>query len=80
MVDPAADALGSRAVLPVEFRWLLEDFPRDRWTERLDETAAFWLQMHAGFRSHQVHMDGLVGQWRTSGDAQALHRQLIPAL
>jgi len=78
--DPAADALASRPGLPVEFRWLLEEFPRDRWSGKLDETAAFWLQMHASFRGHQAHMDGLVGQWRASGDAQALHRQLIPAL
>ncbi len=75
-----ADALGVRPGLPVQFRWLLEEFPRDRWTERLDETAAFWLQMHASFRGHQAHLDGLVGQWRVSGDARALHRELIPAL
>lgn len=80
MSDPAADALVSRPGLPVEFRYLVEEFHRDRWTSKLDETAAFWLQMHASFRGHQTHMDGLVGQWRASGDAQALHRQLIPAL
>lgn len=80
MSDPAPDALGTRPGLPAQFRWLLEEFPRDRWSERLDQTAAFWLEMHAGFRGHQSHMDGLVGQWRASGDAQTLHRQLIPAL
>jgi len=73
-------ALAARAGLPPEFQYLREAFPRDRWTSGLDETAAFWLQMHAGFRAHQAHMDGLIGQWRAGGDAAALHRQLIPAL
>ena len=73
-------ALASRTGLPPEFLYLREAYPRDRWTSKLDETAAFWLQMHASFRGHQAHMDGLVSQWRASGDAAALHRQLIPAL
>lgn len=73
-------ALTARAGLPPEFLYLREEFPRDRWTAKLDETAAFWLQMHASFRGHQAHMDGLVSQWRANGDAAALHRQLIPAL
>lgn len=73
-------ALASRTGLPSEFLYLRDGFPRDRWTSTLDETAAFWLQMHASFRGHQAHMDGLVGQWRANGDATALHRQLIPAL
>ena len=73
-------ALTSRAGLPHEFLYLRNDFPRDRWTATLDETAAFWLQMHASFRAHQAHMDGLIGQWRANGDAAGLHRQLIPAL
>lgn len=80
MSNAPGDALALRASLPVEFRWLLDAFPRDRWNTTLDETAAFWLQMHASFRGHQAYMDGLVGQWRTHGDAAALHRQLIPAL
>ena len=80
MPDAPGDALASRTALPVGFRWLLEEFPRDRWTATLDETAAFWLQMHADFRGHQAHMDGLVGQWRANGDLTALHRRLIPAL
>ncbi len=77
---PGATALGARSALPPEFLYLRNEFPRDRWTAKLDETAAFWLQMHASFRGHQAHMDGLIGQWRASGDAAALHRQLIPAL
>ncbi len=60
--------------------FLREAFPRDRWTSKLDETAAFWLQMHGSFRAHQAHMDGLVDQWRANGDLAALHRSLIPAL
>lgn len=80
MSDAAADALAARTGLPAEFRYLLDDFPRDRWTATLDHTAAFWLQMHGSFRGHQAHMDGLVGQWRASGDLLTLHRQLIPVL
>ncbi|MFN3668333.1 MAG: hemerythrin domain-containing protein [Brevundimonas sp.] len=80
MSDPSGDALDLRAGLPAGLTWLRDEFPRDRWTSALDETAAFWLQMHASFRGHQAHMDGLVGQWRANGDLSALHRQLIPAL
>ncbi|WP_439476735.1 hemerythrin domain-containing protein [Brevundimonas sp.] len=80
MSDGSGDALASRTGLPIGLRYLLDEFPRDRWTATLDETAAFWLQMHASFRGHQAHLDGLVGQWRANGDAAALHRQLIPAL
>ncbi len=75
-----SDALAARTGLPAEFRYLLDEYPRDRWTSTLDETAAFWLQMHASFRGHQTHMDGLVGLWRADGDLTALHRSLIPAL
>lgn len=80
MSDASGDTLASRTGLPGEFRYLLDAFPRDRWSLTLDDTAAFWLQMHASFRGHQAHMDGLVGRWRTDGDAIALHRSLIPAL
>lgn len=74
-----ARSLAVRTGLPAEFRYLLDELPRDRWTT-LNEIAAFWMQMHAGFRRHQAHMDGLIGQWRLSGDLTALHRQLVPAL
>ena len=80
MSDGTGDSLAARTCLPLAFRYLLDGFPRDRWSAAVDETATFWLQMHAGFRSHQAHMDGLVGQWRTNGDLAVLHRQLIPAL
>ncbi|MBU2271132.1 MAG: hemerythrin domain-containing protein [Alphaproteobacteria bacterium] len=80
MSEAMDTALATRSGLPPAFGYLLEAFPRGRWTSGLDETAAFWLQMHASFRGHQAHMDGLVGQWRANGDAAALHRQLIPAL
>jgi iron-sulfur cluster repair protein YtfE (RIC family) len=78
--DEPGDALAVRAGLPGGFRYLLDEFPRDRWSVGLDQTAAFWLQMHAGFRQHQALMEGLVGQWRSDGDTSALHRSLIPAL
>lgn len=80
MSDEPGDALALRSGLPGGFRYLLDEFPRDRWAVSLDQTAAFWLQMHAGFRQHQAHMEGLVGQWRGDGDTAALHRSLIPAL
>ena len=80
MSDGDALTLASRRGLPAEFRYLRDQFPRARWTATLDETAAFWMQMHAGFRDHQAHMDGLIGQWRVDGDLTALHRSLIPAL
>lgn len=81
MSDGAGDALSLalRTGLPTAFRYLLAELPRDRWTT-LDETAAFWMQMHASFRGHQAHMDGLVSQWRANGDLSVLHRSLIPAL
>ena len=79
MADPADDALAVRAGLPDAFCWLREELPRDRWTG-LHEIAGFWLQMHAGFRNHQAHMDDLVGRWRADGDLAGLHRQLTPAV
>jgi iron-sulfur cluster repair protein YtfE (RIC family) len=81
--DPAPEALALtlRHGLPIEMLYLREAWPRDRWSEPgMDQTAAFWLQMHGSFRGHQAHMDGLVGQWRAGGDIRTLHRQLIPAL
>lgn len=79
--SPEALALAVRHGLPVEMLYLRDDYPRDRWAEPgLDQTAAFWLQMHGSFRGHQAHMDGLVSQWRAGGDIRVLHRQLIPAL
>ena len=83
MSDPAPEALALalRNGLPIEMLYLREAWPRDRWSEPgMDQTAAFWLQMHGSFRGHQAHMDGLVGQWRAGGDIRTLHRQLIPAL
>ena len=81
MADLREYALAVRTGLPPEMRYLIQGFPRDTWVRaNMDQTAAFWLQMHDGFRSHQTHMDGLVDQWRTDGDLTALHRRLIPAL
>lgn len=79
MPEVADDALASRTGLPEDWRYLVEELPRDRWTG-LDQTAAFWLRMHGSFRGHQAHMDGLVGQWRAGGELNHLHRQLVPAL
>ena len=74
-------ALADRTGLPAELLYLRETFPRDRWTAALHPTAAHWLQMHAGFRNHQAHMQGLSSQWRAAAlDPTGLHRALIPAL
>ena len=76
----ASLALALRSGLPAEMLYLREAHPRDRWDAGLDQTAAFWLQMHGGFRHHQTHMASLVDAWRGGGELAALHRQLIPAL
>lgn len=75
--DPLA--LELRAGLPAEHLWLRDQLPRDRWVD-LHETAAFWMQMHEGFRRHQSHMEALVDAWRAGGDLADLHRRLTPAL
>jgi iron-sulfur cluster repair protein YtfE (RIC family) len=72
-------SLATRSSLPAEHLWLREQLPRDRWIG-LQETAAFWLQMHEGFRRHQAHMHLLAQTWRAGGDLQGLHRALTPAL
>ena len=78
--DDETLALALRSGLPTDMLYLREEHPRARWHAGLDETAAFWLQMHGGFRQHQTHMAGLVDAWRGGGELAALHRQLIPAL
>lgn len=83
MPEPSEEALAlaTRHGLPVGMLYLRDAWPRDRWADAgLDQTAAFWLQMHGSFRHHQTHMNGLVSQWRAGGDLHALHRTLIPAL
>ena len=60
---------------------LLPEFPRERWNSGLPQTAAFWLQMHAGFRASQGRMAALVAGWRAGQtDARGLHGRLIPEL
>ena len=54
-----------RACLPADMLYLRDAFPRERWTEALPETAAFWLQMHAGFRAQQRHMADAASRWRS---------------
>lgn len=59
--------------------WLRDALPRDRWAS-LHETAAFWLQMHDGFRRQQAEMAAAVADWRMQGDTRAFHARLIPVL
>lgn len=84
MSDASYDplALASRAGLPVDFLYLRDAFPRERWSQGgLHPTARRWLQMHQGFRAHQAEMDAMVDAWRGGAiDVQTLHRALIPAL
>lgn len=61
--------------------YLRDAFPRERWAEALPETAAFWLQMHAGFRAQQVQMAEAATHWRSGGlDPRGLHAALLPTL
>lgn len=78
--DP--QALASRAGLPVEFLYLRDAFPRERWSQGgLHPTARRWLHMHQGFRAHEAEMGAMVEAWRGGViDVPTLHRALIPAL
>ena len=61
--------------------YLREAFPRERWNGPLPDTAAFWLQMHAGFRTQQVRMAEAAARWRSGAlDPRDLHAALIPTL
>ena len=84
MSDGSGDALAlaSRTGLPTEFLYLREAFPRPRWDDAgLNPIARHWLAMHAGFRSQQAGMAGLVSRWQGGEiDTRGLHGALIPAL
>lgn len=74
-------ALDRRTGLPDEMLYLRNAFPRERWTEVLPETAAFWLQMHAGFRAQQAQMTAATDRWRSGAvEPRGLHAALIPTL
>ena len=74
-------ALTSRAGLPPGFLYLRDAFPRERWTDPLPETAAFWLQMHAGFGAQQAQMADAAARWRSGAlDPHGLHAALLPTL
>ena len=61
--------------------YLRDAFPRERWTEALPETAAFWLHMHGGFRAQQRHMADAASRWRSGAlDPRGLHAALMPTL
>lgn len=80
--SPAPDPLdlAVRTGLPDDMRYLVRDLPRDRWTD-LDQTAAFWLQMHGGFRAQQDRMAALVDRWRAGDlDPRGLHDAILPTL
>ena len=73
-------ALAVRGGLPADMRWLVQEMPRDRW-EGLPEIAAFWLQMHAGFRRQTTHMSAQLNRWREGAlDLKATHVSVIPVL
>lgn len=74
--------LASRVGLPADWLYLRDQYPRARWGEpTLHPTAAHWLQMHAGFRSHGAHMTALTDAFRADpSNPRGLHQALIPAL
>ena len=78
MTDPLD--LAVRTGLPDDMLYLVRDLPRDRWTG-LDQTAAFWLQMHNGFRAQQDRLAALTGRWRADDlDLRGLHDAVLPEL
>lgn len=77
--DPLA--LAGRTGLPEEMLYLRQALPRARWGEGLPPTAAFWLQMHAGFRQAQAAMAAQAARWRAGQvEARGLHDALLPTL
>ena len=77
MSDPLG--LATRSGLPSEMLWLREALPRERWTG-LNPTAAFWMQMHDGFRRQQADMTATIADWRNGGDVRAFHGHILPLL
>jgi hypothetical protein len=71
--------LTTRAGLPADMLWLREALPRDRWTG-LNQTAAFWMQMHDGFRRQKADMAAAIADWRAGGDVRAFHSRILPIL
>lgn len=79
--EATALALAGRTGLPDDMLYLREAFPRAQWAGVIHPTAAFWLQMHGGFRAQQARMAGAVADWRTGSlDPRGLHARLIPEL
>jgi iron-sulfur cluster repair protein YtfE (RIC family) len=78
MTDPLD--LAVRTGLPDDMLYLVREAPRDRWTG-LGQTAAFWMQMHAGFRAQQARMAALTDRWRAGDlDPRGLHDAVLPEL
>jgi hypothetical protein len=71
--------LSTRAGLPADMLWLREALPRDRWTG-LNQTAAFWMQMHDGFRRQQADMAAVIADWRAVGNVRAFQDGILPIL
>ena len=80
MSDP--HALAARRGLPAEMLYLREALPRDRWqAHAIPQQAAFWLQMHQGFRQASVSMARAVADHRAGAiDTRAYHDRLLPTL
>ena len=73
--------LAARRGLPDEMLYLRQALPRERWDDGLPGTAAFWLQMHEGFRAHQRAMAGAAARWRAGFlDPRGAHDALLPTL
>lgn len=81
MPEAGALDLAARQGLPDEMLYLRRALPRERWIEGLPGTAAFWLQMHEGFRAHQRAMADAAARWRAGAlDPRGAHDALLPTL
>jgi iron-sulfur cluster repair protein YtfE (RIC family) len=74
--------LATRTGLPPDMLYLRDALPRDRWHgHAIPQTAAFWLQMHAGFRQASAAMASVVADQRSGAvDLRTYHDRLLPTL
>ncbi|RZJ93560.1 MAG: hemerythrin domain-containing protein [Brevundimonas sp.] len=80
MSDP--HDLAIRTGLPAEMLYLRDALPRDRWQgHAIPQMAAFWLQMHGGFRQASAAMAHVVAEHRAGViDIRTYHDRLLPTL
>lgn len=75
LLTETSDELHLRAGLPVAFRYLEADCPRQDWpTLPLHPTARHWLEIHGWFRGMSGDLVDLGAQWREGRLAAAAYR------